>query len=104
MTMPDELRVPDGTAPIASVKHRMRTTVCGRIQSVRVQPRAGVATLQATLADDTGTITLVFLGRRHIPGIEPGAYLAASAVVGERGGRLELLNPDYQLLATRRDT
>ena len=104
MTMPEEVTLPEGTVPIASVRHRMRATVCGRIQSVRVQPRAGVATLQATLADNTGTITLVFLGRRHIPGIEPGAYLAVTAIVGERGGRLELLNPDYQLLATRRET
>jgi amino acid transporter len=102
MTVRDEVDVPEGAVPVASVAHRMRTTVCGRIQSVRVQPRAGVATLQATVADNTGTITLVFLGRRHIPGIEPGAYLAATGVVGERGGRLELLNPEYQLLATRR--
>jgi amino acid transporter len=96
--VPEEVPVPEGTTPVAAARHRDRVTVCGRIQSVRVQPRAGVATLQATLADNTGTITIVFLGRRQIPGIEPGGFLAATGVVGERAGRLEILNPDYQLL------
>jgi hypothetical protein len=55
--------------------------------------------LQVTLADNSGTILLVFLGRRHIPGIEPGAFLSAEGVVGQHAGSLEILNPAYSLLA-----
>ncbi|HSS09562.1 MAG TPA: hypothetical protein VLL25_06735, partial [Acidimicrobiales bacterium] len=57
------------------------------------------ATLQATLTDGTGEVLIVFLGRRHIPGIVPGAYVAVTGVVGEHTGHLEILNPIYQLLS-----
>jgi hypothetical protein len=63
-----------------------------------VQPRAGVATLESTVADGTGEIQVVFLGRRQVSGWEPGACVAVTGAVGERGGRREILNPDYELL------
>jgi hypothetical protein len=40
----------------------------------------------------------VFLGRRQIAGIEPGARLIVEGVAGERAGQLVILNPDYELL------
>jgi RecG-like helicase len=85
--------------PIGQVKHRDRVTIAGRVRTLRVQPRAGVATLQCTVGDGTGEILVVFLGRRHVGGWEPGAYVMATGVAGERSGRLEILNPDYELLA-----
>jgi hypothetical protein len=51
------------------------------------------------LVDDTGAILLVFQGRPRIPGIEPGARLVASGMVGSWDRRLALLNPDYELVA-----
>jgi amino acid transporter len=91
--------LPTGAVRPGELRYRQRGTVAGRIYSVRVQPRSGVASLECTLKDATGQIVLVFLGRRHVAGIEPGAVISASGMVGERGGRLEILNPDYQLLA-----
>jgi hypothetical protein len=98
-TMPADLTLPEGAIPIGACRHRNRVTVAGRIKAVRVQPRAGVATLQATLADDTGEITIVFLGRRQVGGIEPGAVVLVSGVVGDRRGKPEILNPEYELLS-----
>jgi amino acid transporter len=97
--LPVDLPLPDGAIPIAGIHHRQQVTVVGRVRAVRTQPRAGVATLQVTLADDSGTVNVVFFGRRHVAGIEPGAFMAATGVVGQRGGLLELPNPQYQLLA-----
>jgi RecG-like helicase len=90
--------VPDDVVPIGSLHHRDRVTVAGRVRQVRVQPRAGVATVQVTLTDGTGDIQVVFLGRRHVAGIVPGTCLSAHGVVGEHGGHQEMLNPDYTLL------
>ncbi len=42
---------------------------------------------------------MVFLGRRQVGGIEPGACVAVTGVVGDRHGRPEMLNPEYELLA-----
>ncbi len=90
--------LPEGCVPIASVQIRQRVRVSGRIHSMRVQPWSGQPTLECTLVDYSGRIQIVFLGRRHVAGIEPGAELIVEGMVGEHGGRLVIRNPDYQLL------
>ena len=87
-----------GVTPIGSVTWRQRAKVKGRIRSVRVQPLAGIPTLECTVYDDTGGLAVVFLGRREIPGIGPCTTLTAEGMVSDHQGRLAILNPDYQLL------
>ncbi|MGH3979120.1 MAG: OB-fold nucleic acid binding domain-containing protein [Pseudonocardiaceae bacterium] len=76
-------------------------TVLGRLRSVELSPREAVATLEAELFDGTEGITLVWLGRRRIPGIEPGRTLKASGRVAVRNGRKVLYNPYYELQRSR---
>jgi amino acid transporter len=90
--------VPEGVVPIASVTYRQRARVAGRVKAMRVQPWAGVATLECTLVDESGGIVVVFLGRKHVAGIAPGVRLVAEGMVGDHGGRLAMLNPDYRIL------
>ena len=66
-----------------------------------MQPLAGVPTLQCSLVDDTGGLSVVFLGRRTIAGVYPGTRMVVEGMVGDHAGRLALLNPDYELLTTR---
>jgi RecG-like helicase len=89
------------TVSIGEVEWRQRVRVAGRVKSVRVQPRAGTSNLEATLADRTGGILLVFQGRPKIPGVVPGARLVAEGMVGAWGRRLAILNPDYELVGER---
>ncbi|MGH9126371.1 MAG: amino acid permease [Acidimicrobiales bacterium] len=97
-SLPAGLSAPAETVPIGSLQFRQRATIVGRVRQVRVQPRDGVATIEVTVSDDSGDVRLVFLGRRHIAGIVCGSFLSAQAIVGQRGGRLEMLNPLYTLL------
>jgi hypothetical protein len=89
----------DGTTPIGSVVWRQRVTIEGRIRTVRVQPLAGTATLECVVEDGSGTMSIVFLGRSKIGGIDVGTRLRAHGVAGDHRGRLAILNPTYQLLA-----
>jgi amino acid transporter len=89
-----------GTIPIASAQWRKRVRVAGRVHSVRVPTRTGTANLECTLVDGTGSILLVFQGRRQVPGIQQGAKLVAEGMVGAWNRRLAMLNPDYELLAS----
>jgi len=89
-----------GTVPIASLRPRQRGRVSGRIKSVRVQPRAGVPSLECTLADSSGQLTLVFQGRRHVPGIEPGTRLIVEGMVGKRERSAAIVNPLYWIVST----
>jgi amino acid transporter len=88
----------EGAIPIGEIQERQRVRVAGRVHALRVQPWAGQPTLECTIVDGTGRVTIVFLGRRQIAGIEPGARLIVEGVAGERAGQLVILNPDYELL------
>jgi len=65
---------------------------------VRIQPWAGVPTLECTLVDETGGIYVVFLGRREVAGIHPGTRMVVEGMVGDHGGRMAILNPEYRLM------
>ncbi|HEY3239361.1 MAG TPA: OB-fold nucleic acid binding domain-containing protein, partial [Acidimicrobiia bacterium] len=86
--------------PIGRARWRRRVRVVGQVRSVRVQPRAGVPTLECVLFDDSGGISVVFLGRRDVAGIGVGTRILVEGVVGEFHGRLAILNPIYELLGS----
>ena len=88
-----------GTTPIGETQWRQRVRVAGRVHSVRVPTRTDTANLECTLADGTGSILLVFQGRRQVPGLRQGARLIAEGMVGAWMGHPAMLNPDYELLA-----
>jgi hypothetical protein len=89
-----------GVIAIGDAEPRKEVTVAGEISSLRIVPRAGAPSLEATLSDGSGSLVVVWTGRRHIPGVAPGKRLVVSGR-GTRqgaGGRLTLLNPRYELL------
>ncbi|MBS2532057.1 amino acid permease [Catenulispora sp. NF23] len=97
--VPDPGRgVPVSVSPISTVQWRQRAAVQGRVRSVAVSPVKGSPALEAELYDASGGITLVFYGRRSIPGIEPGALMRVEGMVGEMEGHLAMANPTYKLL------
>ena len=53
--------------------------------------------LEVDLYDGSDVITIVWLGRRRISGIEPGRMLVAEGLVSLRDGRKVMFNPRYQL-------
>ena len=71
--------------------------VAGTLRAVVLRPLAGVPTLEAELYDGTGTVTLVWLGRRRIAGIDPGRGLVARGRLTQKDGRYLLYNPTYEL-------
>ncbi len=92
-----------GTCPITAAHARQRVRVAGRVRSMTVQPWGDVPALECVVADDSGRLTVAFLGRREIAGIEPGTRVVVEGTVGERRGQLTMINPSYELLATSDD-
>lgn len=87
-----------GGTPVADVVPRQRATVCGTLRSVTLRPRAGVPALVAELYDGTGTLAVVWLGRRQIAGVEPGRRMRVEGMVTQTDGRPMLFNPRYELV------
>ena len=56
------------------------------------------AATPGVVTDGTATITVVFVGRKSVAGIRPGARLIVEGMVGQYDGRLAMLNPMYELL------
>ncbi|VTR78760.1 OB-fold nucleic acid binding domain-containing protein [Cellulomonas hominis] len=88
-----------GCTPVAAATDRHRVKVSGVIRSVVLRPRQGVPALEAELYDGSGTVQLVWLGRREIAGIEPGRRLKVEGLVCSREGRRSMFNPRYELRA-----
>jgi hypothetical protein len=89
-----------GTVPIGNLQPRQPARVAGRIKTVRVQPRAGVSSLECTIADGSGQLLAVFQGRRRVAGIEPGAGVVVEGMVAARGRSLVMVNPLYWIIST----
>ena len=89
-----------GAVPISDLRPRQRARVAGRIRTVRVQPRAGVSSLECTIADGTGQVMAVFQGRRRVAGIEPGARVVVEGMVAARGRGVGMVNPLYWVIST----
>lgn len=75
-------------------------TVVGRLRTVTLRPGAQTPAVEAQLYDGTGEITLLFLGRRRIPGITVGRRLSAHGRPIVRDGVRTMVNPRYELLPT----
>lgn len=86
-----------GAQPIDECVRGTRVSVCGTIRSVAVRPRSQAPALEAELYDGSGHMTLVWMGRRSIPGIEVGRMLVASGRVTCPDRQPVIYNPEYVL-------
>jgi deoxyinosine 3'endonuclease (endonuclease V) len=54
--------------------------------------------LELVLVDGTGAISVVFLGRRGLAGVDVGTRMLVEGTVGIHKSRLAIMNPAYRLL------
>jgi len=88
----------EGAVPIFSCEDRQVVRLTGTVATVTLSPRAGQPALEVELRDGSGAVTLVWLGRRQIPGVEPGRALKVEGRVSCHDGRRLIYNPHYELL------
>ena len=87
-----------GFVNIADSKCRNRTKLAGEIKRMRIKPRSGVPAVELVINDGTGEATVIFSGRRNIPGVDHGKCIMVDGVPHRDGGRTVILNPAYTLL------
>jgi|SRR5690349_10236915 hypothetical protein len=93
--------VESGSTPAHECRRGQLVTVTGRLRTVVYTPRTNLPTLEADLYDGSDLIRLVWLGRRHIAGIEPGRSITAKGRIAVRDDRKVIYNPYYELEAPR---
>jgi amino acid transporter len=87
-----------GSTSIIDATWRKRVTLAGRVRSIRVAPLHDAPTLELVLVDATAAISVIFLGRRSLAGVDVGTRMIVDGTVGIHKARLAIMNPKYQLL------
>jgi amino acid transporter len=90
--------LPAGVTAIGDLGTPGKATVEGKVRAVEIRPVEQNCVFECTVSDGTGTLTAMFYGRTHIPGVEPGARLRLEGKVSIRQGGPAMINPAYQLL------
>lgn len=91
-----------GCTLITEAPHRTRVRLHGSLQSVTLRPRGGVPALEAELYDGSGTVYVVWLGRRRIEGIRAGVTVVVEGRLATADdGRRTIYNPAYELVPGR---
>ena len=88
----------EGSVPILNCQDRQRVQLTGTVSSVTITPRAGHPALEVELRDGSGAVTLVWLGRRQIPGIDCGRTLKVWGRISCHDGKRLIYNPRYELM------
>lgn len=87
----------NGTCQCRDLVSGEEVSVSGRLRSVLYTPSERAPALTAELFDGSGSLTLVWLGQRRIPGIEPGRSVTVRGRIARRDGDWVLYNPWYEL-------
>lgn len=84
-----------GAVPLDQCQIRQKVTVRGTVASVTA---SNDAWLEADLNDGTGTVSLIWMGRRRIECIAPGRHLMVTGRLTEEEGRRVIFNPEFEVL------
>jgi amino acid transporter len=97
---------PGGERPtqIDASHEREVVAVAGTLRAVTLRPSGPSLTMEAELWDGTGQVTLVWLGRREIPGIEAGRRIVVHGRLASVRGERAIFNPSYELQPTEPGT
>ena len=84
--------------PINRATWRRRAHVRGKVTAIRTAPSGANPRVEIEVWDETGGITLQFIGRREVIGLDVGSTLCAEGMVAEDSGALTILNPSYEIV------
>jgi amino acid transporter len=85
--------------PIGGLVERQFAEIAGRVRSMAINHESGGHELRCVIADNSGSVTLVFQGRSNIPGIERGTRLLVRGTVTSLRREAVILNPQYEIVA-----
>jgi RecG-like helicase len=88
-----------GAVPIADAPVRSRAKLAGVVRRITVRPLEGSESLEAVLFDGTGEVTVVWMGRRSIHGLNLGTRLIVEGMLAEQRSGRRVVNPTFEFAA-----
>ena len=90
------------TTSIASCAQGDLVQIRGIVRSITLLPKSEAPRFEVAIEDASGIVTLTWLGRRRIVGIEPGRDLTATGRMTRSGAHRRMFNPRYTLWPVNR--
>ena len=93
---------PGASTRVSDLTDRSVATIVGTIRSLIVRPSVGVKSLEAEIEDGTGSVVVIWLGRRSITGVAPGSDIEVRGLMSRDSRGWRTFNPTYRLLSVSR--
>jgi len=87
-------------ARISECRAGDKPRVSGTVRSLTLRPRTVNPALEIELYDGSGSLRVLWLGRRHIDGITPGRKMIIHGRITTNDRHFIVFNPRYLLLPT----
>lgn len=88
-----------GTVRVRDANPRSRVKLAGVVRRITVRPLEGHESLEALLDDGSGQVTVVWMGRRSIPGLNLGTRLVVEGMLAEQRSERRVVNPSFEFSA-----
>lgn len=85
------------TSSIASCEQGDLVQIRGTVRSMTLMPKGVAPRFEVAIEDESGIVTLTWLGRRRILGIEPGRDVTVTGRMTCAGKHRRIFNPRYTL-------
>jgi len=85
--------------PIGDLVERQQAQIAGRVRAMTITREEGTSDLRCLIADNTGSVAVIFQGRSTVPGIERGTRLLIKGTVTSLRREAVILNPEYEIVA-----
>lgn len=85
------------TQPISQCSNGEKVVVAGTVRSVQLRPLASLPAFEIEVYDGTGSVAVVWIGRRSITGVEAGRRIVVSGRLTCISSGPTIFNPRYQL-------
>jgi len=89
-----------GSTLIEEIDRGKPIQVTGVVKSATVRPNTQVPTYEVEVFDGSGSLTVIWQGRKHVTGVEPGARIEVEGRITFLSGKPCLHNPVYKILSS----
>jgi len=89
-----------GSTLIEEIDRGKPIQVTGVVKSATVRPNTQVPTYEVEVFDGSGSLTVIWQGRKHVTGVEPGTRIEVEGRITFISGKPCLHNPVYKILSS----
>ena len=82
---------------ICECQHGEKVAITGTVRTMTIRPTSSIPALEIELYDGSGSVSVVWLGRRRIPGIETGRHMIVTGRLTCNPQESVMYNPRYEL-------